>query len=482
MDQAIDLLRTTRSTFYRWVRSGKLKGMKVGRQWRFHKLDIEQFLKGQEPRIELPADIKPLVRALRELVEKYGAQDVTPPEENDLFHAVSLMIRLGEAMAASDIHIEPHGRPGTADGVVSLRYRVDGALYPVAEIDLRLLPAIIEQWKRLSACDVRERRRPQYGRIMIHLNDTGKLLDIRVSFLPSALGESVTARVLDRDVAASLELGRIDFSPEIKERYVRALARPWGLIVVNGPAGCGKTTTLYAGLNHIAGPDRKIITIEDPVEYLHPWCLQVPINPAAGVTYQTAMIAALRSAPNVIMVGEMRDLETVDLCLSAALTGHLVLTTLHTTDSPGALRRMVEVGAEPFKVTEATKLVLSQRLVRKLCEQCCEADQPRESLLRHARELALAAKVDWDSLPKAFRRPKGCTNCVNTGFRGRTVIAEALEMTPGIVEALERGVSGVELRSVAIQEGMVTFAAEGIRRAARGETSLEEVLHVAGDR
>ena len=481
MDQAIDLLKTTRSTFYRWLRSGKLKGMKVGRQWRFYKEEIERFLKGEEPQIELPADIKPLIRNLKKRVEEYGAQDVAPPDASDVLRAVSLMIRLGEAMTSSDIHLEPHGGPGTDGGVVSLRYRVDGVLHPMAEIDIRLLPAIIEQWKKLAACDVHEKRKPQYGRIAVKLNDTGKHLDIRVSFLPSALGESLTARVLDPDVAASLELEKIETSPDVKQKYVAALSRPWGLIVINGPTGCGKTTTLYAGLNHISGPDRKIITIEDPVEYLLPWCLQIPINPDAGLTFQSAIIGALRSAPNVIVVGEVRDPGTADLCLSAALTGHLVMTTLHTPDSTGALKRLIELKADPFNVSEATRLILSQRLVRLLCRECSEPEEPKASLLRRAEELARGGNLDWGRFPKEFRGPRGCSRCVNTGFRGRAAVAEALEVTPPLYEALENGASAEELRAVAIREGLITLQAEGGRLAAEGKTSLEEALRVVGD-
>jgi len=481
MDQAIELLKTTRSTFYRWLRSGKIKGMKVGRQWRFYREEIDRFLKGEEPQIELPADIKPLIQVLKSRVEEYGAHDVAPPESTDVFRAVSLMIRLGEAMTSSDVHLEPHGRPGSDGGVVSLRYRVDGVLHPVAEIDIRLLPAIIEQWKKLAACDVHEKRKPQYGRIAVRLSDTGKHLDIRVSFLPSALGESLTARVLDPDIAASLELEKIETSAGVKEKYVEALSRPWGLIIVNGPTGCGKTTTLYAGLNHISGPGRKIITIEDPVEYLLPWCLQIPINPDAGVTFQSAIIGALRSAPNVITVGEIRDPGTADLCLSAALTGHLVMTTLHTPDSTGALKRLAELRADPFKISEATNLILSQRLVRLLCKECGEPEEPKSSHLRRAEETARDGNLDWSRLPNKFRGPRGCSKCVNTGFRGRAAVAEALEITPPLYEALENGASAKELRAVAVREGLVTLQAEGVRLAAEGRTSLEEALRVVGD-
>ena len=478
MEQAIELLKTSRPTFYRWVRHGKVKGTKVGRQWRFYREDIERFLKGQEPRIELRADLSPLIANLRRRVEELGARDVAPPDATDLVRAISLMIRLGVAMQASDIHIEPQRKAGSNETIALLRYRVDGVLHPVAEIDARLLPAIDERWRTMAGCDVHEKVRSQDGRIEVRLADTGKLVDLRVCFLPALLGPSLTVRVLDPDAVGPLTLDRIGYAPRDKEKLIRWLHAPWGGIVITGPTGCGKTTILYACLNHLATPDRKLMSVEDPVEFLLPGVLQVPVRPQEGMTFATALRAFLRSAANVIMVGEVRDFETLQIVHQAALTGHLLLTTLHADEAARALTRMVEIGSDPFLVADSTKLIVAQRLVRRLCRECSVEGQPLASHLEQAAELARAGGLGWDALPKAFRQPRGCAKCHQTGFRGRDVIAEALEVTPEIGAALRRGASVEELRRIAVGQGMTTMAADGIRRAAEGLTTLEEVLRV----
>jgi len=478
MAQAIGLLKTSRPTFYRWLREGKIKGMKVGRQWRFYREDVERFLRGLEPRIDLPADLEPLLRTLRERVEALGARDVAPPDASDVARAVSLMIRLGVAMQSSDIHLEPHRKQGAEGSVAVLRYRVDGALHTVAEFDIRLLPAIDERWKTMAACDVHEKVRPQDGRIEVRLADTGKLVDLRVSFLWATLGPSLTVRVLDPVVVRLLDLDHLGYAPRDRERLLRALGAPWGTIVVTGPTGHGKTTVLYACLNHLASPERKLMSIEDPVEFLLPGVVQVPVREREGVTFAVALRSFLRSAPNVIMVGEVRDHETLQIVHQAALTGHLVLTTLHADEAARALKRMVEMGSDPFVVADSTKLIIGQRLIRRLCSACRVEAQPHGSALEMAAELASAGGLDWASLPKGFCAPSGCPACHQTGFRGREVIAEALEVTPEIGAALRRGASVEELRTLAVSQGMTTMAADGIRRAAEGATSLEEVLRV----
>ncbi|HUT36947.1 MAG TPA: ATPase, T2SS/T4P/T4SS family [Planctomycetota bacterium] len=477
MRQAIELLKTSRPTFYRWVRQGRIVGTKLGRQWRFRRADVERFLAGQEPRIELRADLSPLIENLRRRVEALGAKDVAPPDATDIVHAVSLMIRLGVAMQASDIHIEPSRRAGREGTVGVLRYRVDGVLHPVAEIDARLLPALDEQWKTMANCDVHEKVRPQDGRIEVRLADTGQVVDLRVCFVPAVLGPSLTVRVLDAS-AVRLELDRLGYAPRDKERLLRALRAPWGTLLITGPTGCGKTTVLYACLNHLVSPERKLMAVEDPVEFLLPGVVQVAVRPQAGVTFATAVRSFLRSAPNVIMVGEVRDLASLQLVHQAALTGHLVLTTLHADEAARALVRMVEIGSDPFLVADSTKLIIAQRLIRKLCPECSVEAQPLASHLEQAATLARAGGLDWAALPKAFRAPRGCAKCHQTGFRGREVIAEALEVTPEIGAALRRGASLDELRTIAIGQGMTTMAADGIRRAAEGATSLEEVLRV----
>ena len=478
MSQAMEMLRISRPTFYRWLRQGRIKGMKVGRQWRFYREDVERFLRGQEPRIDLPADLSPLIRTLKEKVEALGAQDVAPPDVDDTVHAASLMIRLAVAMEASDLHIEPHRCQGGRGAEAVVRCRVDGVMHTVAELDIRLLPAIDERWKAMAACDVHEKTRPQDGRILIRLADCGKEIDLRVSFVHAVLGPSLCARILDPEVVRPLDIDGMGYARRDRERLLAAIQAPFGLVLVVGPTGCGKTTTLYACIQRLATPDRKVMTVEDPVEFLLPGIVQTTLRQQHGFTFPVAIRSFLRSATNVMMVGEIRDPETAHLVCQASLTGHMVLATLHTQDAAQALTRMVEIGVDPFVVADATRLVLAQRLIRKLCTACAGPATPPASHLEEAAGLARAGGLEWASLPKDFRGPVGCEVCHQTGFRGREVIAEALELSPEIGQALRSGAGTDELRALAVRQGMTTMAADGIRRAAAGATSIDEALRV----
>jgi general secretion pathway protein E len=484
MEEAIRILKTTRPTFYRWLRSGRLKGMKLGRQWRFYREDIDRFVKGLSPRIDLPADIRPLIETLRRKVEELGAKDLAPSDAGDVQHAVSLMIVLASATNASDIHITSHMLKDGTESIAVLRNRIDGTLHEVARFDLRLLPAVVEEWKRMAAVDVHEKVLPQDGRILIkrsEVSGTGpdKLLDLRVSFLPTGLGEAVTVRILDR-VAVNLDLKRIDYTPSDREKILRAVRSPWGVILVTGPTGCGKTTVLYSCLNEIAGTERKVMSVEDPIEFLLPWVSQVAVNERAGLTFARAMRAMLRSDPDVILIGEIRDYETLCVAQQAALTGHLILTTLHANDAAGALKRMVEMGSDPFVVADSTRMVMSQRLVRKLCVHCSVEERPESSRLDLAAEAARKGGLDWHSLSHGFKKAIGCEKCARTGYKGRTVITEVLEVTPEIGRALRNNASVDEIRTIAVGQGMTTLAADGVRRAAAGETTLDEIIRVIG--
>jgi excisionase family DNA binding protein len=467
MNEAIAVLKTTRPTFYRWVRAGKIRGTKIGRQWRFERTEIERFLKGEAPQIDLPSDITPLIETLR---ERLGKSESVEPREGKVAWTIQLMIEVAEKLHG-DIHIEPR------ENSAIIRYRLDGVLCEVASFDLRLLPAIIRQWKTMANCDVHETVRPQDGRITLELGNGKKKLDLRLCFLPAALGEALTVRVLDQE-AVYLSLNRLEFAEADKKKLQKWLAAPWGMIVVTGPTGCGKTSTLYACLNQITSdsPGLKVMTIEDPVEYLLPGTTQVAVRPQSDLTHASLLRAFLRSDPNVILISEMRDRETIMLAQQAALTGHLVLTTMHTTEAATALRRMIEIGVNPFVAADATKLVVAQRLVRVLCPKCSVARQPAEHFLTLAQKLARLSGRDWKAYAKSFREPVGCKHCHMTGFRGRTVIAEALEMTPAICGALLSGASATELRTIAIGEGMSTIAVDGMRRVAEGKTSLGEIM------
>jgi excisionase family DNA binding protein len=471
MEEVIAMLKTTRPTFYRWLRAGKLKGTKIGRQWRFRREDVERFLKGQEPEIDLAADITPLLDALRNRLKGDGVGE-RKSHESELAQAVKLMICLAAQMRASDIHIEPQPK-----GVAALRYRLDGVLQPIAELDLRLLPAIVKQWKTLAACNVHETSRPQEGRILMKSSVTGEELDVRVTFLPAVLGEALSARLPDPKTAR-ISLEQMDYAEADKKKLQRWLGSPWGAIVFTGPTGCGKTSALYACLNQItSGPVRPMVmTVEDPVEYLLPGTTQVPIKAESGMTFGSVLRSVLRSNPDVIMVGEIRDLETLTLALQAALTGHRVLISLHTSEAVTALQRMIDVGVNSFKVADATRLIIGQRLVRLLCPKCSVKQKPAEPFITLAQKLARLGGLSWEALPGDFREPVGCKECNLTGFQGRTVIAEALEVTPRVAAALNRGAAMADLRAIAVSEGMTTLASDGIRRAAQGRTSLAEVM------
>jgi len=485
MAEAVSILKTTQPTFYRWLKTGKIKGVKIGRQWRFQRADIERFLTGEAPPIVLAADITPLLEMLRARLREVRASEPPANGSNEVRRAVRLMIALGVATNASDIHITTHMTPDGNEPETVLRYRVDGVLYEKARIDTRLLPAIIEDWKRLAGCDVHEKALPQDGRIIMRLpgakdDKREHPLDLRVCFIPTALGESLTARLL-LPGAVAFGLDKIDYAPRDRERLRRAIRLPWGIVLITGPTGCGKTTVLYSCMNDIARPEFKIMTIEDPVEYYLPWATQIAVNAAAGRTFPRVIRSILRSDPDVIMVGEVRNLEVLSMCQQAALTGHLVLSTLHTDDAPGALRRMVEMGSDPFLVADSTKLVLAQRLIRKLCVHCSVEDkEPSATRLDLCARAALKGGLNWHSLVPRWRKPVGCDKCSKTGYKGRTVIAEVLEVTPEIGRALRNNSSLEELRAIAVGQGMTDMAADGLRRAATGETSLDEVMRVGG--
>ena len=486
VSQAVLLLKTSRPTLYRWLRTGRIKAMKVGRQWRFYRHDIERFLQGEQPRIEPVGSFAPLIEHLAEHLKQ------PKPAGDDVTAAVNMMIQLGIASRTSDIHIEPWDLPKAAWGDGSgagpgepeadlseraavLRYRVDGVLHAQTAFDIRLLPAVVDRLKTLSACDLNEKIKPQDGRISIRFDD--REFDLRVCFLPSLIGEAVTMRMLDRNVVI-LSLDRIDYAPADRERLDRAIAAPWGLVCIGGPIGSGKTTVLYACVQALTRPANKVVTIEDPVEYLIPGTVQVPIRPDAGVTFATAMRATFRSDPDVIMIGEIRDGETLNLAHEAAMTGHLVLTTLHFNEAAAGLQRMVDLGVPPFVVAGATKLIVAQRLVRLLCPHCAKPVTPPDAQLRRAEQLAREGGLDWAALELQFHQAAGCDQCNQLGYRGRNVIAEAMVMSPKVAAAMQRGEKAERLRDVAVEHGMTTIAADAVRRAAAGRTSLDEVFRV----
>ncbi|HTS18385.1 MAG TPA: type II secretion system ATPase GspE [Verrucomicrobiae bacterium] len=362
---------------------------------------------------------------------------------------------------ASDIHFEPF------EDEFKVRYRVDGALYEMAPPPKHLALPIISRVKVMSNLNIAERRLPQDGRIQLNL--AGKQIDLRVSTLPTQFGESVVLRVLDRSVV-NLEMESLGMPTGIYDQTKEVIKVPNGIFIVTGPTGSGKTTTLYSCLKRINTVDVKLLTAEDPVEYDIEGIMQVPINDAIGLTFARALRSFLRQDPDIIMVGEMRDLETAQISIQASLTGHLVFTTLHTNDSPGAVTRMIDMGVEPFLISSTLQAVLAQRLVRVICKKCRVAFEPSETVLT---QLGLTKE---DTAGRPFYYGKGCMECNETGYHGRKGLFELLVITEPIRELINmRAPSGV-LRGRALELGMRTLREDGIRSILDGETTVEEVL------
>ena len=488
MNQAIEALKTTRSTFYRWLRAGKLKGMKIGRQWRFYQKEIDRFLKGEEPTIELTADINPLLKTinghLTELTSSSHHSDKAIEEKSLVIATVNQMLALGHELKASDLHLEPHMKETLVSPTGILRYRIDGVLHTYAEFDPRLLSPLIERFKILSALDPHVKNRPQDGRILLKINF--QRVDLRVCVVMSSTGESIVARFLCADtIDKRLKINSLDFSTETAGLLQKHAGSPWGLIVVTGPTGSGKTTTLYAALNEVAGPNVKTMTAEDPVEFVLPWVNHLQANNREGISLPGLARTIMRSDPDVVMVGEVRDYETLDIIHKIALTGHLVLTTLHTLDTPAALRRLLDMGSSPYVIGESVKLVVAQHLVRRLCPHCSEkADLPDDFLYtvkKRAEKGGLKEGEGGGGIRWTFKKPVGCERCSNIGFKGRVPIAEALEMSLELFSALRRNASTDEIRCIAVGQGMTTMLADGIRAAANGVTSLSEIMRVFGN-
>jgi type IV pilus assembly protein PilB len=373
---------------------------------------------------------------------------------------------IGEAvqLRASDIHIEPF------EDKVRIRYRIDGVLIERDSPPRRLLGALLSRIKILARMDIAERRRCQDGRIKITAG--GKELDLRVSMLPTNHGQSCVMRLLDKD---NIKVGvrQLGLSEKDFKTFRALIRRPNGIVLVTGPTGSGKTTTLYAALNELNRPDRKIITAEDPVEYYLPGINQVEVKHSIGLDFAKIIRAMLRQAPNVILVGEMRDYETASMGIQASLTGHLVFSTLHTNDAPGAVTRMVDMGVPAYLVSGSVIGILAQRLVRVICSKCKQPYQPTE------RELQAAGITPEQAASANFMKGKGCNHCGNGGYRGRLGIFELMTMSSKIRELAFQGASTQEIRKAAIKGGMSTLYDDGIRKVLEGITTIEEIFRVA---
>lgn len=380
-------------------------------------------------------------------------------EEAPVVKLVDLIIRQAIDERASDIHIEPFKEK------ISLRYRIDGTLYEIPPPAKHLHLPLISRIKILTKLDIAEKRLPQDGAFVVKLED--RIVDLRVSCIPTIYGEKVVIRILDKSTVP-LDVTAIGFDSKQLDTFRRSIHGSYGLVLLTGQTGSGKTTTLYAGLNEIVDPKMNIITIEDPVEYRLDGVNQVQIRPEIGLTFASALRSFLRQDPDVIMVGEIRDLETAQICVRAALTGHLVLSTLHTNDAPSAVTRLLDIGVEPYLLMPSLLCVAAQRLVRKLCPKCKEAYEPKPGELG---DIKLSPQGP-------IYRSRGCEECNQIGYRGRILVGEVMAATDTIKGLIRQKVDYHSVRSMARKEGMTTLFESGLKKVEVGITSLEEVLSV----
>jgi type IV pilus assembly protein PilB len=435
-------------------------------------------------------DIVAEVRRLARAAEAFGARAMLEEEDDDdeadeaqdeddleaddgiseapLVRLVNSLIFQAAEDGASDMHFEPN-----ENGVV-VRFRTDGVLHEVQRIPKRLAPGVITRLKVLAKMDIAERRKPQDGRISLGAKAAGRTLDVRVASLPTVDGEKLAMRLLDKSKQAPT-LEELGLSEEMRQIFEEVIRKPTGALLVTGPTGSGKSTTLYAGLTEINRPEINVITVEDPVEYRLPGVNQVQINVKAGLTFAAALRSILRSDPDVVMVGEIRDSETAKISIEAALTGHFVLSTLHTNDAPGAITRLNEMGVEPFLTGSAVSAVLAQRLARKLCSHCCDMYNPSvDELLRNR----VSPDVAEAMAGAAFYRKRGCPRCGQTGYKGRIGVFQLLVMTEEIEHLAVTRATREEVEKKAMEQGMRTLWDDGLAKVAAGVTTLEEVGRV----
>jgi type IV pilus assembly protein PilB len=459
---------------------------KDGNILRLAMADPTNFYAIDDIRMATGIDVEPVIAAEKEIIQAidraYGVREAVEKAANKIrqeevqtteFQAtedapvvsiVKSLINQAIKERASDIHIEPQ------DKTVRVRFRIDGVLREIASFPCHTHAAIVSRVKIMGEMDISERRIPQDGRIQVSY--AGAEIDIRVSTLPTILGEKVVMRILNKS-AAVLDINGLGFSDETLTRYKKLYQQSYGMLLVTGPTGSGKTTTLYSTLTAINSPGKNVITVEDPVEYRLDGINQVQVNHKAGLTFASGLRSILRQDPNIVMVGEIRDSETVDIAVRAALTGHLVLSTLHTNDACGTVTRLIEMGIEPFLVSSSILGILAQRLVRLICPECKQKYVPeQESPERTFLGVSPAEEI-------FLYHGAGCLHCGQTGYLGRVGIHEILPLSADIRELINRRASAGEISEVAIREGMRTMRDDGVRKALAGLTTVSEVMRVA---
>ncbi len=419
--------------------------------------DIVSFIdEGQTESVELEATDEDTLNL---------AQLEKAAEEAPVIKLVNYILTDAVKRGASDIHLEPYEKE------YRVRYRIDGMLQTIMNPPMKLRDAIISRVKIMSKLDISEKRLPQDGRIMIKFMKDGKKkqLDFRVSVLPTLHGEKIVMRLLDKE-NLRLDMTKLGFEPESLGKFQQAIFKPYGMVLVTGPTGSGKTNTLYSSISQLNKPDTNIVTAEDPVEFQLPGINQVQMKEQIGLNFAAALRAFLRQDPNIILVGEIRDFETAEIAIKAALTGHLVLSTLHTNDAPSTISRLMNMGIEPFLVATSVHLICAQRLVRRICTECKIVDNVAPQVLIDAGYTPEEAKT------VKIYKGQGCTNCGNKGYKGRVGLYEVLEITDELRELVLVGASALELKKKAIEQGMISLRRSGLIKVAAGSTTLEEVI------
>jgi type IV pilus assembly protein PilB len=418
-------------------------------------LDDMQIQKGTDDGVEVIEDL-----------EEISAETLTKQgEEAPVIKLVNVVLMSAISKGASDIHIEPYEKD------YRIRYRIDGILYTIMSPPLKMRDAITSRIKIMAKLDIAEKRLPQDGRIKIRFSDNGvtKDIDFRVSCLPTLFGEKIVMRLLDKS-KLMLDMTKLGFEDESLKKLETAINKPWGMCLVTGPTGSGKTNTLYSSIAKINSPETNIMTAEDPVEFNLQGVNQVQVRENIGLNFAAALRSFLRQDPNIILVGEIRDFETAEIAVKAALTGHLVLSTLHTNDAPSTINRLMNMGIEPFLVASSLNLVCAQRLVRRVCASCKVPDEvPTQAL----EQIGFTAD---DARAVTPFKGAGCEKCNKTGYKGRVGLYEVMEITDELRELILVGASALELRRKAIEEGMITLRGSGLRKISAGVTSIEEVL------
>jgi type IV pilus assembly protein PilB len=413
---------------------------------------------------EMPVVDTADVEVLDELEEISAEALARQGEEAPVIRLVNVVLMSAIQRGASDIHIEPYEKE------LRIRYRMDGILYNVMAPPMKFRDAITSRIKIMARLDIAEKRLPQDGRIKIRFADNGstKDIDFRVSCLPTLFGEKIVMRLLDKD-KLMLDMTKLGFEAESLVKFETAIQKPWGMVLVTGPTGSGKTNTLYSSIARINTPETNIMTAEDPVEFNLPGINQVQVRENIGLNFAAALRAFLRQDPNIILVGEIRDFETAEIAVKAALTGHLVLSTLHTNDAPSTVNRLMNMGIEPFLVASSVNLICAQRLVRRICAKCKEEHpMPPAALVQ-------AGYTPEDAEHVTPMRGKGCDKCNNTGYKGRVGLYEVMEVTDELRELVLVGASALELRRKAIDDGMITLRQSGLLKVKDGLTTIEEV-------